>query len=49
MTGRLTICDSALEAVAGIADGATVMVGGFGSAGQPVTLIDALIERGATS
>lgn len=34
-------------AVAGIDDGATVMVGGFGRAGQPVELIDALIERGA--
>lgn len=35
------------EAVAGIADGATVMIGGFGRAGQPVELIDALIEQGA--
>lgn len=47
MTGRLTICDSALEAVAGIADGATVLVGGFGSAGQPVTPVEALLEGGA--
>ena len=47
MTGRLTICDSALEAVADIADGATVMVGGFGSAGQPVALVEALLEGGA--
>lgn len=31
------------EAVAQIHDGATVMVGGFGSAGQPTKLIDALI------
>ena len=36
------------EAVAGIADGATVMVGGFGRAGQPVELIDALIDAGAS-
>ncbi|WP_020389611.1 3-oxoacid CoA-transferase subunit A [Kribbella catacumbae] len=36
------------EAVAGIADGATVMIGGFGSAGQPVELIEALIEGGAS-
>ena len=36
------------EAIAGIHDGATVMIGGFGRAGQPVELIDALIERGAT-
>ncbi len=35
------------SAVAGIADGATVMVGGFGGAGQPVELIDALIDAGA--
>ncbi len=35
------------DAVAGIADGATVMIGGFGRAGQPVELIDALIEHGA--
>ncbi|MGO1545110.1 MAG: 3-oxoacid CoA-transferase subunit A [Gulosibacter sp.] len=35
------------DAVAGIPDGATVMIGGFGRAGQPVELIDALIEQGA--
>lgn len=35
------------DAVAGISDGATVMIGGFGRAGQPVELIDALIEQGA--
>ncbi|MCJ1709185.1 3-oxoacid CoA-transferase subunit A [Microbacterium sp. VKM Ac-2923] len=34
-------------AVAGIPDGATVMIGGFGRAGQPVELIDALIAHGA--
>ena len=39
---------SPLEAVAGIADGATVLIGGFGMAGMPVTLIDALIESSAT-
>lgn len=38
---------SVTEAVAGIQDGATVMIGGFGRAGQPVELIDALIEQGA--
>ena len=36
------------EAVAGVPDGATVMIGGFGSAGQPVELIEALIRQGAT-
>ncbi len=35
-------------AVAGITDGATVMIGGFGRAGQPVELIDALIAQGAS-
>jgi 3-oxoadipate CoA-transferase alpha subunit len=35
------------EAVAGIEDGCTVMIGGFGRAGQPVELIDALIRHGA--
>jgi 3-oxoadipate CoA-transferase alpha subunit len=35
------------EAVAGIKDGATVMIGGFGVAGMPVALIDALIAQGA--
>jgi 3-oxoadipate CoA-transferase alpha subunit len=34
-------------ALAGIRDGSTVMIGGFGGAGQPAELIDALIEQGA--
>ena len=37
---------SAAAAVADIADGATVMIGGFGTAGMPSELIDALIARG---
>jgi 3-oxoadipate CoA-transferase alpha subunit len=41
-----TVPDAA-AAVAGIADGSTVMIGGFGRAGQPVELIDALIAQGA--
>jgi 3-oxoadipate CoA-transferase alpha subunit len=41
------IAESAAEAVAGINDGATVLIGGFGMAGMPVALIDALIEQGA--
>src|SRR6188508_506931 len=45
---RTTICDDAAEAVAGIDDGATVLVGGFGMAGMPTHLIDALIGQGAT-
>lgn len=35
------------EAVADIADGASVMIGGFGEAGSPIELIHALIDRGA--
>lgn len=42
------ICDSATDAVAGIRDGSTVLVGGFGLAGMPVRLVDALVEQGAT-
>ena len=38
---------SAAEAVADVHDGATVMIGGFGTAGMPSELIDALIEQGA--
>lgn len=38
---------SVAEAVAGIHDGSTIMIGGFGRAGQPVELIDALINQGA--
>jgi 3-oxoadipate CoA-transferase, alpha subunit len=34
-------------ALADIRDGATVMIGGFGTAGMPSELIDALIEQGA--
>lgn len=40
--------DNLREAVAVIPDGATVMVGGFGSAGEPRELVEALIEQGAT-
>lgn len=36
-----------VDAVAGINDGATIMIGGFGPAGQPTQLIDALIAQGA--
>ena len=38
---------SVLEALADIHDGATVMIGGFGGAGQPAELIDGLIAQGA--
>lgn len=42
------IAASAAEAVANIADGSTVLIGGFGNAGQPMELIDALLQGGAT-
>src|SRR3954464_5040491 len=45
---RTAICTGAQAAVAGIADGATILVGGFGMAGMPTVLIDALIAQGAT-
>src|ERR1035437_9577713 len=41
------IVESAAAAVRDIPDGATLMVGGFGTAGQPVELIDALLDQGA--
>ena len=36
------------EAMEGVRDGSTVLVGGFGAAGQPDDLIEGLIETGAT-
>jgi len=45
LTQQLQTCD---EAVAGIEDGSTILVGGFGLAGTPFDLIDALIRQGAT-
>jgi 3-oxoadipate CoA-transferase alpha subunit len=44
----VSITDDPADAVADIVDGMTVLIGGFGSAGQPVELIDALIDHGAT-
>jgi 3-oxoadipate CoA-transferase alpha subunit len=41
------IARSVAEALAGVKDGATVMIGGFGTAGIPNELIDGLIEQGA--
>ncbi len=39
---------SMAEAMAGIADGSVVLLGGFGSVGQPNALLDGLIEQGAS-
>lgn len=41
------VVSSAMEAVSGILDGATVMISGFGEAGSPIELIHALIDHGA--
>jgi 3-oxoadipate CoA-transferase alpha subunit len=38
---------SMADAMAGVADGATVLVGGFGSVGHPYALIEGLVEQGA--
>jgi len=44
---RTFITDDPDAAVAEIADGSTILIGGFGMAGMPLTLIDALIRQGA--
>src|SRR5258708_30885814 len=44
---RDKIVSSLPAAVAGIRDGAVVLVGGFGASGIPLELIDALIDQGA--
>jgi 3-oxoadipate CoA-transferase alpha subunit len=41
------IVQSIAEALAGVKDGATVLMGGFGAVGQPDELIEGLIEQGA--
>ncbi len=41
------IVQSMAEAMAGVRDGAVVLIGGFGSIGQPNALIEGLIEQGA--
>ena len=41
------VVESAVQALADVPDGATVLIGGFGSAGLPTHLTDALIARGA--
>lgn len=41
------VTESAAQAMSHITDGATILIGGFGLAGQPAELIDALIERNA--
>lgn len=43
----MRVMPTCAAAVADIVDGATVLIGGFGLAGQPSQLIDALRESGA--
>ncbi len=38
---------SMADAMVGIADGSTVLIGGFGAVGQPNALLEGLIEQGA--
>ncbi|XVQ06438.1 3-oxoacid CoA-transferase subunit A [Spirillospora sp. CA-255316] len=45
---RTQVVETVDEAVAGVEDGATVLVGGFGLAGMPFDLIEGLIRQGAT-
>src|SRR5215212_4482831 len=42
------IVESPEQALSGVEDGATILIGGFGSAGLPVQLVDALIAQQAT-
>ena len=39
--------DNLEVALSGIEDGSTILVGGFGNAGSPIRLLEALIEQGA--
>ena len=41
------ISSSAADALADVVDGATILVGGFGGAGLPYELVEALIRQGA--
>ena len=41
------MANNVAEAIGPVADGATVLIGGFGTAGIPNELIDGLIEQGA--
>ena len=41
------ICASVTQALRGVGDGATVLIGGFGTSGIPNELIDGLIAQGA--
>lgn len=42
------VCASAAESLAGMQDGSVVLVSGFGEVGVPATLLQAVLETGAT-
>jgi len=44
---QVLIAKDTHEALGKIADGSTILIGGFGAAGQPVQLIEALLDSGA--
>jgi 3-oxoadipate CoA-transferase alpha subunit len=44
---RSKVVPDLTAALDGVTDGSTVLIGGFGLAGQPLALIDALLEQGA--
>ena len=44
---RSKVVADVADALSGVADGSTVLIGGFGLAGHPVQLIDGLLEQGA--
>ena len=43
------LVDNLMAALSGIEDGSTILVSGFGNAGSPVRLLEALIDQGATN
>ncbi|WP_119034041.1 3-oxoacid CoA-transferase subunit A [Hephaestia caeni] len=46
--GRARFCTDIGEALAGVRDAMSVMIGGFGAVGQPDALIEGLIDTGVT-
>lgn len=42
------VVHSLAEAVAGLADGMSLLIGGFGDSGLPTALVDAVVETGAS-
>jgi 3-oxoadipate CoA-transferase alpha subunit len=47
MTGHIDKRATASAALAGVRDGSTILIGGFGESGVPLALIAALIEQGS--